>query len=111
QKSVRPLLIVVALFAFAPVLWGQSGWSSTRISSSGRDLNAVFFVDAKRGWIGGDEGFLTHTEDGGASWVEQRIDARQQAINDIYFVSKESGFVLAGGTVFSTNDGGHTWSE
>jgi len=61
--------------------------------------------------VGGDKGFLSHTEDGGATWVERRLDVKQQAINDIYFVSSDSGFLLAGDTIFSTNDSGHTWQE
>lgn len=110
-NPVRSWLIIVGLFLFAGAANAQSGWSSARISSGGRDLNAVFFVDSKRGWVGGDEGFLSHTEDAGATWREQRIDTRQRAINDIYFVSKESGFVLAGDTIFITNDGGQLWRE
>jgi len=31
----------------------------------GQDLNTVYFLDSKRGWVGGDNGFLSHTEDGG----------------------------------------------
>lgn len=111
HNLVRSLLIIVGLFLFAGAVNAQSGWVAARISSGGRDLNAVFFIDAKRGWVGGDEGFLSHTEDAGATWREQRIDTRQRAINDIYFVSKESGFVLAGDTIFSTDDGGQVWRE
>jgi len=83
-------------------------------SSGGRDLNAVYFNDYKRGWIGGDEGYLARTEDGGVSWIEQRLPTRN-SINDVYFVSKEKGFVLAGETIFSTSEGSqwlqaHTFS-
>lgn len=82
-----------------------------RVTSSGRDLNAIYFVDSKHGWIGGDNGFLTHTDDGGASWIEQRIDTKQRAINDIYFANKDIGFALAGDTIFRSSDGGHVWQE
>jgi photosystem II stability/assembly factor-like uncharacterized protein len=105
-------LATIALFVFASALvTGQSGWNTTRLTSSGRDLNTVYFSDSKRGWIGGDEGFLTHTEDGGASWTEQRIDTKRHAINDIYFANKEVGFALAGDMIFRSGDGGHTWQE
>lgn len=106
---VTLVLIVLGLYLAVPTAAAQSGWTSTRITSSGRDLNTVFFVDSKRGWVGGDQGFLSYTEDAGVSWVERRIDTRQNAINDIYFVSKDSGFLLSGDTIFSTGDGGHTW--
>jgi photosystem II stability/assembly factor-like uncharacterized protein len=111
HRLVCKLLVLFATALCVPCIAAQPGWTTTRISAGGRDLNAIFFVDAKRGWIGGDSGFLSHTEDGGASWVEQRIDTQQRAINDVYFVSKDAGFVLAGGTIFSSSDGGNTWQE
>lgn len=110
-RFVSRLFVLLGITLFAPFAAAQSGWTSRQLSSSGRDLNTVFFIDSKRGWVGGDRGYLSHTEDGGSSWVEQRIDTHQRAINDIYFVSKEAGFAVAGGTVFSTNDGGHLWRE
>ena len=86
----------------------QGGWVSTRVSSGGKDLNAVYFLDSKRGWVGGDAGFLAYTDDGGATWIERRLGI-SHAINDVYFVSKTSGFVLAGDSIFETSDGGHSW--
>ena len=103
--GLAPILFLVAVLCQA-----QTGWTNKRISSGGKDLNAVYFVDSKRGWVGGDKGFLSHTEDGGMTWVERAIGT-ESAINDIYFVGKESVFVLAGGSIFGTNDGGHSWRE
>src|SRR5207253_2413643 len=80
------------------------------IGSGGKDLNAVYFIDSKRGWGGGDNGFFSHTEDGGATWSQRSIGT-DHAINDIYFTGKESGFVVAGGSIFETADGGHAWRE
>ena len=115
MKLIRRIISILAftgLFFLASVIANaQSGWSAMRVTSSGRDLNTVYFSDSKRGWIGGDEGFLTHTEDGGASWVEQRIDTKRHAINDIYFANKEVGFALAGDMIFRSGDGGHSWQE
>jgi photosystem II stability/assembly factor-like uncharacterized protein len=110
RSLVAFLCLGLGVFS-APIINAQSGWSALRITSSGRDLNTVYFVDSKRGWVGGDEGFLTHTEDGGATWIEQRLDAKRHAVNDIYFANKEVGFALAGDMIFRSNDGGHTWQE
>ena len=111
HRLTRSHLVLVGLCCFAVVAAAQGGWTSTRLTSSGRDLNAVYFLDGKRGWVGGDGGFLSYTEDGGASWVERRIDVKQHAINDIYFVSSEDGFLLAGDTIFSSSNSGHSWQQ
>src|SRR2546423_3967764 len=110
KSDFRFIVLLTTLVCTAAVCQAQSGWSAKHLTSSGRDLNAVYFVDSKHGWVGGDGGFLSYTDDGGASWVERRIET-QKSINDIYFVSKDSGFILAAGTIFSTLDGGHSWRE
>jgi photosystem II stability/assembly factor-like uncharacterized protein len=86
------------------------GWEAARRGPAGKDLNAVYFVDAKRGWIAGDDGFLSRTEDGGHSWSPQAVGTTD-AINDIYFRNKDNGYLLAGNSIFQTDDGGATWAE
>jgi len=88
----------------------QGGWVPYKISTGGNDLNSVYFVDSKRGWVGGDAGFLSRTDDGGQSWVRQAVKTTA-AINDIYFRDKEAGFLIAGNTIFVTRDNGSTWSQ
>ena len=99
------ILAVVALSTFA-----QDGWVATRIAPAKQELNTVFFLDSKRGWAGGDDGFLIRTEDGGATWNRQRVDTND-AINDVYFRDKERGFLIAGNAIFMTEDNGIRWTE
>ena len=110
KLQTRLPVAILFLLAFACSAGAQQGWTATRIGPAGKDLNTVFFLDNKRGWVGGDSGFLSSTVDGGTSWVKQTVDTRA-AINDIYFRDKEIGFVLAGNAIFSTRDDGAHWSE
>src|SRR6185503_1296475 len=73
----------------------QGGWVPYRVNTGGNDLNTVYFSDGNRGWVGGDDGFLSRTDDGGKTWVRQTVGTKS-AINDIYFRDKEIGFLLAG---------------
>ena len=86
----------------------QGGWVPYRVNTGGNDLNTVYFLDGKRGWVGGDAGFLSRTDDGGQTWVRQTLPTKA-AINDIYFRDKEIGFLLAGNAIFVTRDNGSTW--
>src|SRR5262249_39481404 len=116
QESQARMRLTAKLFAASTILLvaivshAQSGWTAKRIGSGGKDLNAIYFTDARHGWVGGDGGFFSHTEDGGTTWAERRLPT-DHSINDIYFVSKDKGFVLAGGTIFETTDGGESWRE
>ncbi len=101
-------LLVWLVTAFATL--AQQGWTSTRLAAANQDLNTVFFLDSKRGWVGGDSGFLSRTDDGGRTWVQQVVGSAE-AINDIYFRDKEDGFLIAGQTIFVTHDNGTRWNE
>src|ERR1700750_2656444 len=90
---------VCAVFVFAPLVKAQTGWAPIKLNTGGHDLNTVYFIDSKRGWVGGDGGFLSRTDDGGQSWVRQSVGTTA-AINDIYFRDKEAGFFLAGNSIF-----------
>jgi photosystem II stability/assembly factor-like uncharacterized protein len=94
--------------AFAAL--AQQGWVAARRGLAGKDLNAVYFADSKRGWIAGDDGFVSYTNDGGRTWSQQTLDAKD-AVNDVYFRNKEDGYLLAGGSIFKTDDSGRTWRE
>jgi photosystem II stability/assembly factor-like uncharacterized protein len=100
----------IVLFTCAISSTAQSGWTPVKLNTNGNDLNTVYFIDSKRGWVGGDGGFLGRTDDGGQSWVRQNVGT-SAAINDIYFRDKEAGFFLAGNSIFITRDNGTTWSQ
>jgi photosystem II stability/assembly factor-like uncharacterized protein len=104
------MFAVLLLIASVSPLFSQQGWVPTRIAPPGQDLNTVFFLDDKRGWVGGDNGFLSRTDDGGHSWVQQTLESKD-AVNDIYFRDKEAGFLIAGNAIFSTRDNGTRWTE
>ena len=107
--AILSIAVTVAILTSSQVI-AQTGWVSTKVGPAGQDLNTVFFLDNKRGWVGGDNGYVTYTEDGGHSWVQQTIGTKD-AINDIYFRDKEQGFLIAGSAIFGTRDNGTRWTE
>jgi len=106
----RLIVAVLFLFAVTAPIKSQQGWVASRIAPTDQDLNTVYFLDDKRGWVGGDHGFLSHTEDSGHSWVRQTVQTTA-AINDVYFRDKEAGFLIAGNAIFATHDNGVRWNE
>jgi photosystem II stability/assembly factor-like uncharacterized protein len=109
------LKIYTSAILLAAVCWpladveAQTGWNVVRKGTAG-DLIAVYFVDANKGWIGGDAGYLGQTKDGGGTWTRQNLNTSGN-VNDIYFRAPDIGYVLAGSKIFITNDGGVSWRE
>jgi photosystem II stability/assembly factor-like uncharacterized protein len=110
SAQLRLILLGLLLVATALPARSQQGWIPTRVGPPGQDLNTVFFLDSKRGWVGGDKGFLSRTDDGGHSWVQQVLGTTD-AINDIYFRDKDDGFLIAGNAIFATRDNGTRWTD
>ncbi len=108
--GLRLFPALALLLVVAPGALSQEGWTAARIASDKQDLNTVFFLDSKRGWVGGDDGFLSRTDDGGHTWVRQSV-ATDEAINDIYFRDKDDGFLIAGHSIFVTHDNGTSWTK
>lgn len=104
---ISALLLVSGAYASAEA---QQGWSASREGATGKDLNAVYFFDARRGWVAGDGGLVFHTEDGGRTWAQQPLGITE-SINDLYFRDKENGYLLAGNRIFTTTDSGTSWRE
>jgi photosystem II stability/assembly factor-like uncharacterized protein len=100
---------VFALCLWAGAGFAQGGWQSTQHAPAGTALSAIFFVE-KRGWVGGDNGFISATDDAGKTWTTQASGAKD-AINDIFFLDKNEGYFLAGAGIYATGDGGKTWAH
>jgi len=108
MKQIRFSAVLIVLLILNGSAQAQ-GWSQIKLNTGGKDLNTVYFLDSKRGWAGGDDGFLSHTEDGGQTWLPQHVGTKA-AINDIYFRDKDAGFLLAGNSIFVTRDGA-SWTQ
>ena len=107
QRAGALLLLIIS----GVVAQAQVGWRAVEGGvGGGKDLNAVYFADSKRGWVAGDGGFVSRTNDGGVTWARQSVETKD-AINDIYFRNKDNGYLLAGNSIFQTDDGGETWRE
>ncbi len=110
RTSIVTGLLLVGFMCLSAHVGAQQGWVMTRLGAGAQDLNAVFFLDAKRGWTAGDGGQVWRTEDGGRSWTSQRLGLND-SVSDLYFRDKEDGYLLVGSRILTTADGGTSWHE
>ena len=72
-------------------------------------LNAVSFVDNKRGWAVGVGGTVVVTADGGRTWRNQNSNTDLELL-DVKFLSAAEGWAVgAEGMIIHTTDGGRVW--
>ncbi|RYU93589.1 YCF48-related protein [Emticicia agri] len=69
----------------------------------------IFFINAYEGWIVGDNGYITHTTDGGQTWQPQQSNTNLK-LNRIVFTNAKEGWIVGEkGLLLYTNDGGNFW--
>ena len=77
---------------------GES-WELQALPDGTPPLTDIFMFDAKQGWVGGYEGFLSYTSDGGASWevVQSPILPGYTLITELDFADAAHGMASAFG--------------
>lgn len=93
-------------------------WKSLATLPQGISLQALFFVNRRLGWVGGEQGKLWRTADGGETWQPCHLPT-SQGVNDMWFDQTGKGFVAVqngkvdnwGDALFETRDGGRTWTK
>lgn len=101
--------ILIILFCLQITVFSQENWTEIRRGGSG-DLVSVYFTSSEKGWVGGDDGYLAMTRDGGRNWNRQPLNSTEN-VNEIYFRNDDNGYVLAGRRIYLSKDGGETWRE
>jgi hypothetical protein len=77
------------------------------------ERGALYFLDAKEGWLGGGyRGGLYHTADGGSSWQPLPLPDAHLEVKGVFFRNADRGWLLTGKEeIFETRDAGHTWRQ
>ena len=84
--------------------------------STSTNIQAVAVLDKQRYWVGGANGRVVYTLDGGETWAQQGFSGNGAGqVRDIVFANDEVGFILHDtaaplGRVFSTWNGGKDWA-
>jgi|GEM_PF-6111642 len=88
---------------------GGENWISNTVVSDGPQLGGISFV-GETGYVAGDYGRIFKTDNMGESWTEI-ASPTNYTIHDIYFITKDFGFINGINYIGYTKDGGQTWLE
>jgi len=87
----------------------KAGWELIPTGSNAY-LTSIFFIDTNTGYIGGINGFLSKTTNGGSSWNIQDPIFASPFVRDLSFINANTGFLCGdAGFIRKTTTGGTTW--
>lgn len=96
---------------------GGASWETLFPRIDGKSLpvfTSVFFLDSKRGWVGGHywgvNPTIAYTADGGNTWEIQK-DSSAGNILDIHFVNDTVGWATGLDLLYFTQNGGKNWDR
>ena len=73
------------------------------------EIEGGTFADSLHGWIIGSNGMISHTPDGGETWMPQNSGVTA-LLDGVFFHDREQGWVVGdNGTILHTTDGGQNW--
>ena len=104
--------IFIFSILIAANIFAQSSWQILKEATLPQTYSACFFITEDKGWLGGSDGIIYYTENGGATWIIQRdTSSTYESINDIFFLDENNGWVCGTeGSVFYTTNGGTSWN-
>ncbi|HVZ37768.1 MAG TPA: YCF48-related protein, partial [Candidatus Kapabacteria bacterium] len=74
-------------------------------------LKRSWFLDPQHGFVGGSNGIIYHTDNGGDTWDSVATGA-PGAVSDIRFFTDKIGYAVTfKGAILSSSDGGRTWQR
>lgn len=86
-------------------------WSNCIISGYDSDLQGIYFADSRVGYIGGQDGDVFHTTDGGLTWQCLGKLPTWDDVTDLVFFNRDTGIACSyGGSIFVTYNGGQNWN-
>lgn len=92
---------------------GGRSWAAVTSRPAGphSGAHAIYFQDAMRGWIlpKNRPGRLVRTLDGGLTWTEVPVPLAASNPSAMHFADAQTGWIVSGGTIARTDDGGATW--
>lgn len=104
--------LLIAAWLCATAIAAQAQWVVAFQDQSKRDLNGVFFIDGRYGWLIGDLGIIHATQDNGLEWFAQNPRINDN-LNDIFFRTRDEGWLVTSGPtgsrILKSVDGGETW--
>ncbi len=86
---------------------GGTSWTSQSISGV---LNTIVFTDSLNGYLGGDNGLVLKTADGGVSWTDVSTPWTSKIRGSFALSQDTVYFVGDNGLVANTNDGGASYN-
>ena len=104
MKKIVTLVVLVANF------YAYAQWYINNPTTA--NLYTVYFANANTGWIGGADGTIKKTTNGGISWTTQSIPSTTTTVFCIRFINETIGFLCTGnGRIYKTTNGGLDWVE
>jgi photosystem II stability/assembly factor-like uncharacterized protein len=107
MKNIKLLFLIILT---ASNLYSQPGWQLLN-SGTTTYLSSVYFNDTLTGYIGGNNGYLAKTTNGGINWLTLTSGIVSGFVRDIEFINYNTGYICGDNAVLrKTTNGGINWT-
>ncbi|MBN1633961.1 MAG: T9SS type A sorting domain-containing protein [Ignavibacteria bacterium] len=102
------IFIVFLILIISFNCYSQQGW---QILNTGANVNlySIYFINTQTGFVGGGNGIILKTTNGGISWIQQKPGSNNPVM-DISFINSNIGFAVSDSQLYKTTNSGIYWS-
>lgn len=102
--------IMGPVWSFTTGVQAAEGWEY--LGAPMRYASDMWFIDKNVGWIGGANGNISRTPDGGRTWFPQSTGSDSGTIRAVQFTDSLNGWAVGDTGIFiRTRDGGANWTR
>ena len=89
--NIYCILSLIMLLSDRAISQENHTWEWLNPLPQGNPLFSVYFIDKNEGWVGGENGTVLHTTDGGKNWILVDFPFSRY-VNGIYFSDVNNGW-------------------
>lgn len=105
------LSVFITVSIMTSIVYGQSPWENLTPLKGLNVLSCSYVVDDTTAFVGGPTTVLLRTTNHGELWTNT-ISNSLTGVVGLYFFNPQNGLLAGGGgSMFTTNDGGLTWTQ
>lgn len=108
-KLLTFFLSITFVVLLCSTVFAQSAFVP-QVSGTTKTLGSIFFLNDNIGFVGGAQGTLLKTTNGGTNWIA--LNSGQDGYcAGIYFLNESTGYIAAPGRIIKTTNGGMNWFD
>ncbi len=113
KSYCQPRIIIAGVIIISSIFSCNSSENTAvgnwvEVSTLNQKVQSIYFFNESVGWVVGDSGYVSMTNDGGETWNDQSITSDSR-LSSLFFINEQTGLMTGNNVIYLTTDQGESW--